>query len=64
MPIRERAMYKGQIVTVLEGKIGGRSRGKTKIRTASGFVQEVAARELTKIRPDERIANFKFGEGV
>lgn len=60
MPERERAYLGGQRVTIIEGKIG--RRGKVKVRNAFGFVEEVDAKDLTKIDPSEPDAKLKFGD--
>jgi len=58
MPERIRARYGEHVVTILEGKIGGR--GKTKIRNAFGFEEEVAANKLEHIPKTEPEARLKF----
>lgn len=58
MPERLRAYLDGELVTILDGKIGGK--GKTKIRTGFGFEQEVSAKKLTKIPKEEPEHSFRF----
>jgi len=58
MASRQRAYHKGKLVTIIDGRIGGR--GKTKIRTGHGFTEEVPAKELSAVRDDDPRAGFKF----
>lgn len=62
MPERIRAYYKDDVVTVLDGKIGAKA-GKTRIRTATGFVKDVSSRDLKPIDSSEPNRKFVFGEG-
>lgn len=60
MPERERAYLDGNLVTILEGRIG-RS-GKCKIRNQFGFVQEVPAKSLDKIPANDPQAKLVYGD--
>lgn len=60
MAERERAYLAGQRVTIIEGKIG--RRGKVKIRNQFGFTEEVDAKLLEKIDPNEPDAKLKYGD--
>lgn len=58
MSERKRAYLEGELVTILDGQIGGK--GKTKIRTPFGFEKEVSANKLKPIPKGEPEGSFSF----
>jgi hypothetical protein len=59
MPVRERARRGDELVTVLEGKIGGR--GKTTIRNQFGYTETVKSNTLTRLGKGEPERELHFG---
>ena len=51
--IRERALWRGEVVTVIERKLR-----KVKIRDEFGFVEEVSKRDVKKLREDDERRKF------